>query len=150
MRMLITGTDSDGKSCVVSEVDFGGEHGRKMFFWSVAPPPPRPDGSGARLAPRLAENTLHWQAGTFPRNQQTTGMHHTDSFDFFVMVEGWVDLVLDDGPHRLETGDGAVITGVDHGWLTGPDGATNVILQIATPPRLNDDAPFVPYIGRNE
>jgi hypothetical protein len=59
MRMLITGTDSEGKSCVVSEVDFGGEHGRKMFFWSVAPPPPRPDGTGARLAPRLAENTLH-------------------------------------------------------------------------------------------
>lgn len=49
-------------------------------------------------------------------------MHHTDSVDFDVVLEGSVDLILDDGAHPLQRGDSVVMTGVDHAWRAGQDG----------------------------
>jgi uncharacterized cupin superfamily protein len=48
----------------------------------------------------------------------TTEMHHSDSVDFSIVLEGTVDLILDDGTHRLGPGDGVVMNGVDHAWAT--------------------------------
>jgi uncharacterized cupin superfamily protein len=64
----------------------------------------------------------------------TTQIHHTDSLDFDVVLEGSVDLVLEDGAHRLGPGDGAVIRGVDHGWETHQEGCRMSVVVIATTP----------------
>jgi hypothetical protein len=32
-------------------------------------------------------------------------VHHTDTVDFDMIVAGAVELVVDDGPHALDTGD---------------------------------------------
>ena len=48
-----------------------------------------------------------------------TPMHHTDTLDLQTVLSGSVDLVLDDGAHRVEHGDLVVLTGVDHAWKTG-------------------------------
>ena len=65
-----------------------------------------------------------------------THTHHTDSMDFDVVLEGSVLLVLDDGPHRLEAGDGVVLTGVDHHWRAEEEGCRMSVVVIATPPPL--------------
>jgi hypothetical protein len=61
-------------------------------------------------------------------------VHHTDSVDFDVVLEGSVNLIFDNGPHRLGPGDGAVINGVDHGWQTEESGCRMSVVVIATPP----------------
>ena len=61
--------------------------------------------------------------------------HHTDTFDFDVVVAGSVELLLDDGPHLLEIGDCVVVTGVDHAWKAGPAGATLSVVCLGTLPR---------------
>ena len=62
-------------------------------------------------------------------------MHHTDTLDFDTVIAGSIELILDDGGHRLEAGDVVVISGVDHAWRSGPDGCTMVItLQGTEPP----------------
>jgi quercetin dioxygenase-like cupin family protein len=49
-------------------------------------------------------------------------MHQTDTIDFDMVLEGNVELGLDDGAHHLSPGDCVVITGVDHSWTAGPAG----------------------------
>jgi quercetin dioxygenase-like cupin family protein len=49
-------------------------------------------------------------------------MHHTDTVDFDLVVEGTIELILDDGAHALQSGDCVFMTGVDHGWRAGPAG----------------------------
>ena len=49
-------------------------------------------------------------------------MHHTDTVDFDLVLEGTVELLLDDGAHLLSSGDHAVVTGVDHAWRAGSEG----------------------------
>jgi mannose-6-phosphate isomerase-like protein (cupin superfamily) len=62
-------------------------------------------------------------------------MHHTDTLDFDMILEGSVEIVLDDGPHRLGPGDCVVVTGVDHVWKAGPDGFVMSVTLMGTPPR---------------
>ena len=61
-------------------------------------------------------------------------VHHTDTVDFDLVVAGSIEVILDDGPQRLETGDALVVTGVDHGWRAGPEGCQLAVLCIGTAP----------------
>jgi uncharacterized cupin superfamily protein len=61
-------------------------------------------------------------------------VHHTDSVDFNVILEGSVDVILDDGPHRLEKGDAVVLNGVGNCWQTGDSDCRMSVVVIATPP----------------
>jgi hypothetical protein len=60
--------------------------------------------------------------------------HHTDTLDFDLVVAGTMELILDDGAHLLETGDCAVVTGVDHAWRAGPEGCTLSVVLLGSPP----------------
>jgi len=64
---------------------------------------------------------------------EESGMHHTDTVDVDTVLEGSIDLLLDDGPHHLDVGDTAIVAGVDHGWRAGPAGATLSIVVFGTP-----------------
>ncbi|ORW53845.1 hypothetical protein AWB90_01750 [Mycobacterium paraense] len=93
---------------------------------------------GGRLADLLdlvvAPGALRWAAIEYAPGAEFA-MHHTDTVDFDVVLSGSVDLILDDGAHRLAVGDGVVITGVDHAWLAGPQGCRLSVLTIgASPP----------------
>jgi uncharacterized cupin superfamily protein len=61
-------------------------------------------------------------------------MHQTNTVDFDIVVAGSVELILDDGTHLLETGDCAVITGVDHAWRAGSSGCTVSAVAVGTRP----------------
>lgn len=98
-----------------------------------APPPTRPPGSGTHFDLEVPPGIARWMLVQFQPGTEAP-MHHTDTIDFDTIIVGSVDIILEDGPHRLEAGDCVVVTGVDHGWLAGPEGCTSSVVVIGTPP----------------
>jgi quercetin dioxygenase-like cupin family protein len=141
MRVVITGVDADGRSCVVGEerIELGSDATAPGFWFgevyetASVPPPARPNGRGDRLEVGLAPGLVRWQVIDFQPGV-TYPMHHTDTVDFDLVLRGSVELHLDDGVHTLHAGDGAVVNGVDHAWAAGPDGARLSVLFVGTPP----------------
>ena len=137
MRQLVTGVDGQGRSCVVSEVENPPTGPRviprTVYETTTAPPPSRPPGHGDWMDLHVGVGLARWIMVQWPPGI-TARMHHTDTVDFDTVLAGTVDLILDDGPHRLEAGDCVVVTGVDHGWESGPNGATVTVVLLGTPP----------------
>jgi len=140
MRVLVTGVDAEGRSCVVREqvgldpVPDGVFHFGLVHRTESAPPPA---GSAARtdlMDVQVPPGIAQWIVVDYePGGVQE--WHHTDTVDFDVVLQGSIDLTLDDGVHRLEAGEGAVINGVDHAWQAGPDGCRLSVLFLGTPAR---------------
>jgi mannose-6-phosphate isomerase-like protein (cupin superfamily) len=140
MRILVTGVDGQGRSCVLEEStpslqgdESGGITVAPAFATNSSPPPARPPGRGDILPVTVAPGTARWSFVQFPPGT-TTALHHTDSLDFDVIIEGRVDIVLDDGPHSLGPGDGVVVNGVDHSWQTHEESCRMSVVVIGTPP----------------
>jgi quercetin dioxygenase-like cupin family protein len=138
MRRLVTGVDNQGRSSVISEAEvaFAVRHGivstEQLFTTDELPPPPRPVGRSDKLdlgvQRGLAWFVVRWEAGSdWPA-------HRTDTIDLDVVLDGDIELLLDDGGHHLEPGDSVVVNGVDHAWRAGPDGCTMCVTAIATRP----------------
>jgi quercetin dioxygenase-like cupin family protein len=136
--MLITGVDVAGRSCVVSEDEVAMNPIGPGFTMAIpyttasSPPDPRPAGAAELIDQFLAPGVVRWMIVEFGPGADTP-MHHTDTLDLQTVLQGSVDLLLDDGAHRLGTGDMAVIAGVDHAWRAGPDGARMNSVLIGTP-----------------
>lgn len=139
MRLLITGVDADGKSCVVSndEVEINSvAPGFAMaipFNTTQSPPPARPQGYADLIDQFLEPGHVRWMVVDQGPNTETP-MHHTDTIDFETILKGSVDLILGDGVHRIEAGDMVLMNGVDHAWKAGPDGYRMSAVLIGTPP----------------
>ena len=148
MRMLITGVDDEGCSCVVEETTPAAEpfvSGITVAFataTSSAPPPTRPPGRGELIGVSGTPGIARWSFIDFPPDASTP-VHHTDSVDFDVVLDGEINIVLDDGAHRLSAGDGVVINGVDHAWQTNDAGCRMSVVVIASPP-LDDRTASLP------
>ena len=140
MRVLITGVDDHGRSCIVEErtgddAPFtGGITVTVAAETESSPPPPRPPGHAELIPIVRGPGIARWSFVEFPAGL-TTAMHHTDSVDFDVILDGHVDLVLDDGAHTLRAGDAVVVNGVDHAWTTHGEGCRMSVVVIGTPPR---------------
>lgn len=136
MRRFVTGV-KDGKACMVkvSEVGFDDAPvtGHEFIDFSVNPPAPRPAGRGAFLDTGLAPGEVRWVTSQFAPGASYPTMHHTDTIDCHTIISGSIDLILDDGPHRLTAGDCVIVTGVDHAWQAGDEGCVSSILLIGTP-----------------
>jgi len=133
--MIETGV-KDGKSCVVREVDIlheGDDVSVVQFrYLPTASPPPRPEGKGEFVDIPVAPGDALFYRVRFPANQLRR-VHYTDTIDCHTIVSGSIELLLDDGPHLLEAGDSAIVTGVDHGWKVGPDGCVVSMIVFGTP-----------------
>lgn len=138
MRHLITGTDDYGRSCVIKEAEVAPTDGRlgvvlaeQLYATAQLPPTRGVVGRSEKLdvgvAQGLAWFVLKWEPGS------EWSMHFTETLDLNLVLSGTIDLVLDDGAHRLEPGDTVVVAGVDHAWRAGPDGCTMVNTMIGTP-----------------
>ena len=137
MRQIVTGVDDGGRSCVVAETvnppagETIGVH--RVFATASTPAPARPAGRSRFADLHVDVGRTRWIMVQWPPGLSAE-MHHTDTLDFDACLAGSIELVLDDGPHRLEAGDCAVVTGVDHGWRAGPEGCTLAVLLLGTPP----------------
>ena len=140
MRVLVTGVDGDGRSCVISEhggldpTPDGRFHFGLVHRTAAAPPPPRPPGTADHMDVQVPPGILQWIVVDYEPGAVQAN-HHTDTIDCNHVLRGTVDLVLDDGVHHLEAGDGVVVNGVDHAWTAGPDGCRLSVLFLGTPPR---------------
>lgn len=141
MRRLVAGLDDQGRSCVISDVEvrFGITEDRglvaveQLYVTPQLPPPAQPAGKSELLdmgfGPGLAWMVIRWKAGgEWPP-------HYTDTIDLDIVLEGSIELLLDDGAHRLEPGDSVVVQGVDHAWRVGDEGCTTAVAAIGTPRR---------------
>src|SRR5579872_1029068 len=135
MRRIVTGIDENGRSCVVEETELEADGGRfAIYQTSTNPLPPRPVGRGEALDLNVPPGIARWICLEFEPGYQRS-MHHTDTVDFDAIIAGTMDLLLDDGTHRLGPGDCVVMNGVDHAWAAGPDGCTALIVTLGSPPR---------------
>ncbi|MEZ0341944.1 cupin domain-containing protein [Mycobacterium sp. pV006] len=138
MRTLITGTDAEGRSCVVSDSELTLDELAPGFAMAVpyattsAPPPARPAGSAPLIDQGIAPGLARWMVVELGP-ESVTPMHHTDTVDLETVLSGSVELILDDGAHALEQGDLVVLTGVDHAWRAGPAGCRLSAVLIGTP-----------------
>ena len=141
MRILTTGVDDAGRSCVrdVREIVVDPTTMQRpqldvAFAVTALPYPPRPPGAAALLDLHVPVEHCKWDIASLPANWEAP-MHHTDTIDFDVVLAGQLVLVLDDGDHDLEPGDAVLVAGVDHAWRSGPHGATiSIVVQGTTPP----------------
>jgi len=140
MRFLITGVDDEGRSCVLEDrppmivpFETGGIQVELAAATESCPPPPRPPGHGGLVPIPGEPGIVRWNFIAFPPHTKTA-VHHTDSVDYNVILDGSVDVILDDGPHRLNQGDAVVLNGVDHCWQTGDSDCRMSVVVIATPP----------------
>ena len=135
MRMIVTGV-RDGKSCVVEDTDYTPKEPglaiMPMLDLELNALPPRPAGRGDFLDTGVADGALRWFRVRFPPGE-AWAPHHTDTIDLHTIISGSVELILDDGAHRLGPNDTAMVTGVDHGWKAGPEGCLTSIVILGTP-----------------
>jgi quercetin dioxygenase-like cupin family protein len=135
---LITGVDAQGRSCVVSEDELTLDQVAPGFAMGIpyatptSPPPARPAGAAPLIDQGIAPGIVRWMVVDLGAGSEAP-MHHTDTVDLETVISGTVDLLLDDGAHRLEQGDLVVLTGVDHAWRAGPDGCRLSAVMVGTP-----------------
>jgi quercetin dioxygenase-like cupin family protein len=86
------------------------------------PPPPR--GSIFRvvdfppeLGPRSREAVLKEMGIADHGGARHPGMHRTKSVDYAVVLEGEIDMLLDDSEVHLKAGDVLVQQGTNHAWV---------------------------------
>ena len=147
MRLLITGIDAEGRSCIVEESEIeptptSGIPGHAMallYRITESPPPPRPPGLARYIENSLAPGLMRWMVidfadpSTYDGPNQSAGLHHTNTNSFLSVQSGSIEFSLQDGVHELRAGDCVVITGVDHAYVAGPDGCRLLVAQIGVP-----------------
>ena len=141
IRVLITGVDVNGRSCVVGDERVPLEAAPDAGVWfavahatASAPPPTRPEGRADHMDVSVPPGIVRWMVIDYGPDQ-AVATHHTDTVDFDLVLSGSIDLTLDDGTHHLRAGDGVIVNGVDHGWRSGPDGCRLNVMFVGTPPR---------------
>jgi len=90
-------------------------------------------GTGNLVDMGVAPGIVSWVIVDYPAKLDFP-VHHTDTVDFDMLLEGTLVLVLDDGDHALDPGDVVIVNGIDHGWKTGPSGCRLSVFSVGTPP----------------
>ena len=137
-RRVVTGHDAEGRSVFVSDgvPPDSGESPQgfgRCFVWHVPGPPVTPD-SGGELPGEWTINpppgAVNWMIMKLPPtgspaagdpkdpnfDPDRPGMHATDTIDLVYLLEGEIELFLDDSSVRLAAGDCVVQRGTMHAW----------------------------------
>jgi hypothetical protein len=148
MRTLITGIDTLGRSCMVSDTDvttaevpgIPGVLNALLYRTTESPPAPRPPALAPNVDVQLSPGLLrvmvvdHLPSESANGPTTATKMHNTDALDIVYVVEGYADLFLEDGSYVVGEGECVVTPGVDHAWQAGPNGVRFLVFSIGTTP----------------
>jgi hypothetical protein len=148
MRKLITGVDTDGRSCLLEVVNVTpvpveghGVNVERVYATTESPPVSGTPARGKNVDVGLAPGLLRWLVVEHPpeaeRHGPTTAgtIHHADTLDLVFVHEGTGELLLEDGAHAVGAGDLIVMPGVDHAMTPGPDGCRIVVVSVGTAPK---------------
>ena len=124
IRRVVTGHKSDGKATIlIDEIStdlLSFRPGANVCnIWSTGSLPAKNDGEedGAKgIAGTTVKNgsvfrIIEYQPGVVPRN------HRTDSIDYAIILEGEIDMEVDDETVHLRAGDVMVQRGTIHNWI---------------------------------
>ena len=125
VRRVITGHDDTGKAVVkideVCQHTFVGRPGAVgVNVWTTEGSPASNDGDvdagkrqgvGTTIANGTIFRILEFSPGLAARN------HRTDSIDYIVVLQGQIDMELDDTTVHLKAGDTMVQRGTIHNWV---------------------------------
>jgi quercetin dioxygenase-like cupin family protein len=123
VRLIKTGVDDDGLSCVKSIEDL-----QRGEFWATESFPPdlgyvRPKTVDAdELSVGLVPGTGSCSYISFEPNHKAGPLHRFDGFSILTIFRGSTTLILQNGSVELTVGDAVIFPGVIHTWEAGPEG----------------------------
>ena len=130
VRRVVTTEDADGKSVVMIDDTASNATSRRhghdsRLIWTTdgtSPPNAGDEDAGARQVgrPPAGGGTIFRVLELQP--DQELEMHKTATIDYVVMIEGEMNLVLDDSEIPLRPGDCLVQRGTSHAWRNTGDG----------------------------
>lgn len=149
MRLLVVGLDAEGRSYLASTEDIepadvpnvAGVRTALLGRTTSVPPDPRPASAAPHIDVDLPAGQVRWLLVDHVPNQPAgaetiaTVLHTTDTVDFVQVLEGTLELTLDDGVHELRPGDFLEMRGQSHAMRAGASGCRMVAVAVGTPPR---------------
>ncbi len=125
VRRVVTGHDANGKAIVkIDEITKNWKQGRPGAWltnvWATATSPADnssgADGGAAEVGTTMPEGSVFRIIDFQPGVQRR--MHRTDSVDYLIVLDGEIDMQLDDGVEvHLKKGDVMVQRGTIHNWV---------------------------------
>jgi quercetin dioxygenase-like cupin family protein len=125
VRRIVTGHDASGKAVVLFDraapnVKLRASGLVSTVLWVTDESPAHISGTSDRAAreigiPPPALGSI-FRIVDFPAGTQGE-MHRTKSTDYAVVLEGEIDMLLDDSEVHLKAGDVLVQQGTNHGWV---------------------------------
>ena len=126
-RRIVTGIDASGKAIVILDGEAPNVRRRpsgilSTLLWVTDASPARyadADVAAREMGIPPPTHGTVLRVVEFPPAgaNPDPGMHRTESVDYGIVLEGEIDLVLDDSEVRLKAGDVVVQQGTVHGWI---------------------------------
>jgi quercetin dioxygenase-like cupin family protein len=128
VRRVVTGHDANGIAMVLSDTRVSEAEERdgrwRTRVWAT--PVPGDIAAGTEIAAPAPSGPLAYAAGAQflvfdfgPHN--VINMHRTDTVDYVVVMEGEIEMDLDEGTVTLRAGDVLVQRGTNHVWRNATD-----------------------------
>ena len=118
VRRVVTGHSAEGKSVVAIDEVTSGE--RFTVVWTTDSSPANnmdPRDGAAREVGLVQPNGSVFRIGELPPGAHSA-MHRTHSVDYGIVLEGEIDMEVDDGETvHLKAGDVVVQRGTIHAWI---------------------------------
>jgi quercetin dioxygenase-like cupin family protein len=139
VRRIVTGHHANGKAKVlidetVTNVKVGRPGAIVHAIWTSEGFPVNNDGdadAGARPVGTTLENGIVCRVVRFEPGVQERN-HRTDSLDYAIVLDGEIDMELDDETVHVKAGDVLVQRGTIHNWINrGPNPCTICFVLIA-------------------
>ena len=151
-RRVVTGTDSAGKSLVMSDGPVPPEGswaqvdqcGADLWFTPSLPVDLSDDHDpiaagykgGWPPAHGVTFRMVTWQPGF------SVPMHQSDTVDLCIVLSGRLELILETGSTTLESGDSVIQRGTRHGWrVIGDQPMTSVAILLGAKPKTVASSP---------
>ena len=86
--------------------------------------PPQEKKTAAEIEQAIAESNRQMAENPQPGIQRSPsaralGMHRTASIDYALVLEGEIDMLVDDDETHLKAGDIVIMQGTNHSWFNG-------------------------------
>lgn len=124
-RRIVTGLDSEGRSCVLIDAPVPRTAAGNQLVWRADSMPADNSGTVDTSVPFAIQHLKDGSAG-FSIAELPVGMgrfmHATDTLDYLVILNGTITLEMEVGEVTLHPGDCVVQRGTMHAWRNdGPD-----------------------------
>lgn len=137
MRVVVTGTNPRGRSYAHTVEEYTGlptQETTHEIFKGPLTIGPTDTGSSGFMDLSPGPGAALWRVFEFPPGS-FYDMHHTQTVDLDVVVDGSVVLGLDEGDVELLPGDCVLIRGDRHSWRAGGNGCRMLFALLGTESR---------------